>query len=62
MYRNRTSTHDPFTLSLGGLTTIASFTPAPAIAGDRIRRDASRPSDKRKKFRWFNQDGARQAA
>jgi hypothetical protein len=33
---------DAFTFSLGGLTTIASFFPAPAVAHDRIRtpRDA----------------------
>ncbi|NGX15314.1 hypothetical protein [Wenzhouxiangella sp. XN24] len=28
---------DAFTFSLGGLTTIASFFPAPAVAHDRIR-------------------------
>lgn len=29
---------DAFTFSLGGLTTIASFFPAPAVAHDRIRK------------------------
>jgi hypothetical protein len=28
---------DPFTFSLGGLTAIASFFPAPAVAEDSIR-------------------------
>ena len=28
---------DPFTFSLGGLTAIASFFPAPAVAHDSIR-------------------------
>ena len=28
--------HDPFTFSLGGIRTIASFAPAPAIAADQI--------------------------
>jgi hypothetical protein len=28
---------DAFTFSLGGLTTIAAFVPAPAVAHDRIR-------------------------
>ena len=34
-------TRDPFTLSLGGLTTITSVVAAPAIAHDRI--NAGRP-------------------
>lgn len=29
---------DPFTFSLGGLTTIASHVPAPAVANNRIRQ------------------------
>jgi hypothetical protein len=35
-YRAETK-RDAFTFSLGGLTTIASFVPAPAVAHDRIR-------------------------
>ena len=29
---------DAFSFSLGGMSTIASFTPAPAIASDRVRQ------------------------
>jgi hypothetical protein len=29
---------DAFTISLGGMTTVASFFPAPAIAHDRINK------------------------
>jgi len=43
------SKRDPFAFSLGGMTTIASFVTAPAIADDRIRqsrkeRPAAAPS------------------
>jgi hypothetical protein len=31
-------TRDAFTFSLGGLTTIASFVPAPVVADTRIRQ------------------------
>ena len=43
---NRAKTaRDPFTFSLGGLTTITSFVAAPAIADDRLNQDpADRPS------------------
>jgi len=34
--RAATQAHDPFTFSLGGIRTIASFTPAPAIAAGQI--------------------------
>ena len=33
------STCDKFTLSLGGMQTIASFAPMPVIALDRLRQD-----------------------
>jgi hypothetical protein len=32
------TTRDAFTFSLGGLTTIASFVPAPVVADNRIRQ------------------------
>jgi len=39
-------TRDAFTFSLGGLTTIASFVPAPAIADNQIRQQrADRKAD-----------------
>ena len=31
--------HDPFTFSLDGITTVASFLPLPVIATDRINVD-----------------------
>lgn len=34
---------DAFTFSLGGLTTIAAFVPAPAVAHDRIRMSRGAP-------------------
>lgn len=36
MFEKAKPVRDAFTFSLGGLTTIASFTAAPAIADDRI--------------------------
>jgi hypothetical protein len=33
------TTRDSFTFSLGGLTTIASFVPAPVVADNRIRQE-----------------------
>lgn len=33
---------DPFTFSLGGLTTIASFVPVPVVADDQIRQSRTR--------------------
>jgi len=48
--------HDAFTLSLGGLTTIASFVIAPAIADNRINKAL----DERRKHSQENQpDNAR---
>ncbi|MDJ0814505.1 MAG: hypothetical protein QNJ23_12330 [Woeseiaceae bacterium] len=38
MFKKAASGRDAFTFSLHGLTTIASFTPAPAIAQDRINK------------------------
>ena len=40
MFKKAESGRDAFTFSLHGLTTIASFTLAPAIADDRIGRAA----------------------
>ena len=40
MFKKARSGRDAFTFSLHGMTTIASFTLAPAIAEDRIERDA----------------------
>ena len=34
---------DAYTFSLGGLTAIASFVPAPAVAHDQIRQSPVRP-------------------
>lgn len=36
MLNQSKTARDPFTFSLGGMSTIASFAFAPAIAGDRI--------------------------
>jgi hypothetical protein len=33
---------DPFTFSLGGLTTVASFFPAPAVPDDQFRQSLTR--------------------
>ena len=33
---------DPFTFSLGGLTAVASFFPAPAVPHDQIRQSRTR--------------------
>ena len=41
MYEKAISGRDAFTFSLRGLTTIASFTAAPAIADDRINKAIS---------------------
>lgn len=38
MFNKAKRTRDAFTFSLGGMTTIASFFPAPAIAHDRINK------------------------
>jgi hypothetical protein len=38
------TTRDSFTFSLGGLTTIASFVPAPVVADNRIRQQRSERS------------------
>ena len=40
------STCDRFTLSLGGMRTIASFAPTPAIAHDRLRQVRDNPAQK----------------
>lgn len=39
MSRKAETTRDSFTFSLGGLTTIASFVPAPVVADSRIRQE-----------------------
>lgn len=39
MSKRTKTARDAFTFSLGGLTTIASFVTAPAIADDRLNRD-----------------------
>jgi hypothetical protein len=41
MFKKARSGRDAFTFSLQGMTTIASFTLAPAIADDRINKAAS---------------------
>jgi hypothetical protein len=41
MFKKARSGRDAFTFSLHGMTTIASFTLAPAIADDRFRKAAS---------------------
>ena len=38
MFEKAKSGRDAFTFSLRGMSTIASFTPAPAIADDRINK------------------------
>jgi hypothetical protein len=38
MFNKAKVARDAFTISLGGMTTIASFFPAPAIAHDRINK------------------------
>ncbi len=38
MFKKAKVARDAFTFSLGGMTTIASFVPAPAIANDRINK------------------------
>ncbi|MBT8084715.1 MAG: hypothetical protein HKN35_07615 [Woeseia sp.] len=38
MLDNGQRTRDPFTFSLGGMATIASFAFAPAVANDRINK------------------------
>ena len=42
MYEKATSGRDAFTFSLHGLTTIASFTAAPAIAHDQLNNAIAR--------------------
>jgi hypothetical protein len=39
MLKKDKQVRDEFSLSLGGITTIASFAPAPAIAHDRLHQD-----------------------
>jgi hypothetical protein len=41
MLKKDKSARDEFTLSLGGIKTITTFTSAPAIAHDRLRQDSS---------------------
>ena len=41
MFKKARSGRDAFTFSLHGMTTIASFTLAPAIADDRIKKPSS---------------------
>ena len=41
MSENTNRTRDAFTFSLGGMTTIASYTVAPAIAHDKINKALS---------------------
>ena len=38
MFKKAKVARDAFTFSLGGMTAIASFVPAPAIADDRINK------------------------
>lgn len=38
MLKKGPKAHDAFTFSLGGMTTVASFAVAPAIADDRINK------------------------
>ena len=38
MFKRAKVARDAFTFSLGGMTTISSFVPAPAIADDRINK------------------------
>jgi hypothetical protein len=38
MFEKAKPARDAFTISLGGMTTIASFTAAPAIANDRLNK------------------------
>jgi hypothetical protein len=46
MFKKARSGRDAFTFSLHGMTTIASFTLAPAIADDRINKAASDRRDR----------------
>ena len=45
MFEKAKSGRDAFTFSLRGLTTVASFTAAPAIADDRINKAIDRRLD-----------------
>ena len=42
MSENARNKRDPFTFSLGGLTTVASFFPAPAVPDDQFRQSLTR--------------------
>ena len=52
MIREDKLVRDELTLSLGGMRTITSFTPAPAIAHDRLRQDRAGPARDVPKRKW----------
>ncbi|MGB5512099.1 MAG: hypothetical protein WBM87_10355 [Woeseiaceae bacterium] len=60
MFGKANKARDAFAFSLGGMTAITSFVPAPAIADDRINkiRDErirqARNSPEQKPREWFN--------
>ncbi len=52
MMKKDNSARDRFTLSLGGMRTITSFTPMPVIAHDRLRQVQSARTSKPRQWNW----------
>jgi len=55
MFKKDKTAGDAFTFSLGGMMTVTPFTPAPAIADDRLRQDRpgqARDSGEQKRRLW----------
>ena len=52
MMKKDKSACDKFTLSLGGMRTITSFAPAPAIAYDRLRQDLTGQARDTRERKW----------
>ena len=52
MFKKDKTAGDVFTLGLGGMRTITSFTPAPAIAHDRLRLDLTGRAQETREKKW----------
>ena len=52
MMKKDKSAFDKFTLSLGGMRTVTSFAPMPAIAHDRLRQVQSAKMSKPRQWNW----------
>ena len=52
MMKKDKSACDKFTLSLGGMRTITSFAPMPAIAHDRLRQDLLLKTGNPRQWNW----------